>query len=140
MAFSINKVILIGNLGRDPEFNAGKTGVKVCKFSVATTDGYKNKAGEWVNSTEWHRIVIFNPGLVGVAEKNLKKGSKVYIEGSLKTNKYTNKDGVEKINLEIVLMPYRGELICLDEKPKGEYKQEERAVQSDIYDDDEVPF
>lgn len=144
MAFCINKVSLLGSLGRDPEVKEGKTGVRVCKFSIATSDGYKNKAGEWVNSTEWHNIVIFNPGLVAMAEKNLHKGSKVYIEGSIKTSKYTDKNGVERTNHDIALMPYKSELICLDERPKsgGDNKKTEdsKSSYSDVDLDDEIPF
>ena len=145
MSFSVNKVILIGHLGKDPETKEGQSGAKVCTFSVATSDSYKNKAGEWVNNTEWHKIVILNAGLITMAGKTLKKGSKVYLEGSIRTKKWTNKDGVEKVSTEVVLMPYKSELICLDERPKSEGAEAygtttTRATQSDTYEDDEIPF
>ncbi len=115
MAGSVNKVIIIGNLGKDPEVRAFQNGGRVCNFSVATSESWKDKAsGEKKERTEWHRISILNDALVGIAEKYLKKGSKVYLEGQLETRKYTDKDGAEKYTTEVVLRPYRGELTLLD--------------------------
>ncbi len=115
MAGSVNKVIIIGNLGRDPEVRSFQNGGRVCSLNIATSESWKDKAsGEKKERTEWHRVSIFNDNLVGIAEKYLKKGSKVYLEGQLETRKYTDKDGVEKYSTEVVLRPYRGELTLLD--------------------------
>ena len=97
MAGSVNKVILVGNLGRDPEVRTFQNGGKVCNLSIATSESWKDKqTGERKDRTEWHRGVVFNENIVGVAERYLKKGAKVYIEGQLETRKYTDKDGTEK--------------------------------------------
>lgn len=115
MAGSVNKVIIIGNLGRDPEVRTFQNGGRVCSLNIATSESWKDKAsGEKKERTEWHRVSIFNDNLVGIAEKYLKKGSKVYLEGQLETRKYQDKDGVEKYSTEVVLRPYRGELTLLD--------------------------
>ncbi len=119
MAGSVNKVILIGNLGRDPEVKSFQNGGRVCNLSIATSENWRDKAsGERRERTEWHRVVIFNENLVGVVERFLKKGSKVYIEGQLETRKY-EKDGRETYTTEIVLRPYRGELTLLDGREGG---------------------
>lgn len=121
MAGSVNKVILVGNLGKDPEVRAMQSGDKVCSFSVATSESWKDKAsGERKEKTEWHRVSIFNQNLVGIAERYLKKGSKVYIEGQLETRKYTDKDGVEKYSTDVVLTRFKGELTLLDGRSGGE--------------------
>lgn len=115
MAGSVNKVILVGNLGRDPEVRFAQNGNKIVNMSVATSDSWKDKqTGERKEKTEWHRVVIFNDRLGEVAEKYLKKGSKVYLEGSLQTRKWTGNDGVEKYTTEVVLDRFRGELTMLD--------------------------
>jgi single-strand DNA-binding protein len=115
MAGSVNKVILIGNLGRDPEVRRMTSGDPVVNLSVATSESWKDKAtGERKEKTEWHRVVIFNENLAKVAESYLRKGSKVYVEGQLSTRKYTDKDGVEKYTTEVVLNRFRGELTMLD--------------------------
>ncbi|MGB4100572.1 MAG: single-stranded DNA-binding protein [Alphaproteobacteria bacterium] len=115
MAGSVNKVILVGNLGRDPEVRSFQNGGRVCNLSVATSESWKDKAsGERKEKTEWHRVVVFNENIIGVAERYLKKGAKVYIEGQLETRKYTDKDGAEKYTTEVTLRPYRGELTMLD--------------------------
>lgn len=114
MAGSVNKVILVGNLGKDPEIRTFQNGGRVANLSVATSESWKDKAsGEKKERTEWHRVVIFNEALVGVAERYLKKGAKVYLEGQLETRKY-EKDGREVYTTEVVLRPYRGELTMLD--------------------------
>ena len=116
MAGSVNKVILIGNLGKDPEVRTFPNGGRVASFSVATSESWKDKAtGERKERTEWHRISILNDALVGIAEKYLKKGSKVYIEGQLETRKY-EKDGRDVYTTEVVLRPYNGNLTMLDGK------------------------
>lgn len=121
MAGSVNKVILIGNLGFDPEVRMMQSGDKVCSLRIATSESWKDKAtGERKERTEWHRVSIFNQGIASVAERYLKKGSKVYIEGQLETRKYTDKDGAEKYSTEVVLRPYRGELTLLDGRGGGE--------------------
>jgi single-strand DNA-binding protein len=121
MAGSVNKVILIGNLGRDPEIRALGSGDRVASFSIATSETWRDRAsGERRETTEWHRISIFNDNLVKVAENYLKKGSKVYIEGSLQTRKYTDASGVEKTATEIVLQKFRGELTMLDGRGGGD--------------------
>lgn len=115
MAGSVNKVILVGNLGNDPDIRTMQSGDKVCNLSIATSESWKDKtSGEKKERTEWHRVVIFNQGILGIAERFLKKGSKVYIEGQLESRKYTDKDGQEKYTTEVVLRPYRGELTLLD--------------------------
>ncbi|MDA0306606.1 MAG: single-stranded DNA-binding protein [Proteobacteria bacterium] len=115
MAGSINKVILVGNLGRDPEVRFSQNGTKIVNFSVATSESWKDKqTGERKEKTEWHRVVLFNDHLADIAEKYLKKGSKVYIEGALQTRKWTGNDGNERYSTEVVLQRYRGELTMLD--------------------------
>jgi single-strand DNA-binding protein len=117
MAGSVNKVILVGNLGKDPEVRSFQNGGRVASFSIATSENWKDKAtGERKEKTEWHRISVMNDNLVGVCERYLKKGAKVYIEGQLETRKWTDKDGQEKYTTEVVLRPYRGELTMLDSK------------------------
>jgi len=120
MAGSVNKVILVGNLGRDPEVRSLQSGDKVVNLSVATSERWKDKnTGEPREKTEWHRVVIFNERLGDVAEKYLRKGSKVYIEGQLQTRKWTDQSGVEKYTTEVVLQRFRGELTMLDAKGEG---------------------
>ena len=120
MSGSVNKVILIGNLGRDPEIRRMGSGEAVVNLNLATTESWKDKtSGERKDRTEWHRVVIFNENLGRVAEQYLKKGSKVYIEGQLQTRKYTDKDGIEKYQTEIVLQRYRGELTLMDSRGQG---------------------
>jgi len=115
MAGSVNKVILVGNLGKDPEVRRMTSGEPVVSFSVATSETWRDKSsGERKEKTEWHRVVVFNKNLAEVAEKYLRKGSKVYIEGSLQTRKWTDKDGQEKYSTEVVLQNFRGELTMLD--------------------------
>jgi single-strand DNA-binding protein len=115
MAGSVNKVILVGNLGRDPEVRYAQNGNKIVNMSLATSDSWRDKAtGERKEKTEWHRIVIFNERLAEVAEKYLKKGSKVYVEGALQTRKWTGNDGQERYTTEVVIDRFRGELTMLD--------------------------
>ena len=120
MAGSVNKVILVGNLGRDPEVRAMQSGDKVVNLSIATSENWKDKAtGERKEKTEWHRVVVFNQGIANICERYLKKGAKVYIEGQLETRKWTDKDGIEKYSTEVVLRPFRGELTMLDTHGEG---------------------
>ena len=149
MAASVNKVILIGNLGADPDCRTMQSGGRVCNLSIATSESWKDKnSGERQERTQWHRVVVFNENIVGVCEKYLKKGSKVYLEGQLETRKWTDNSGVEKYATEIVLRPFRGELVMLDGKnaqddgatydrtPAG--RQDAPARQDNL--DDEIPF
>jgi single-strand DNA-binding protein len=119
MAGSVNKVILIGNLGKDPEVRTMQNGNKVANLSLATSETWRDKAsGERKEKTEWHRVVIFG-NLADIAEKYLKKGSKVYVSGSLQTRKWQDKDGQDKYSTEVVLQGYGGELTMLDGKGGG---------------------
>ena len=117
---SVNKVILIGNLGRDPEIRSTQDGLRVANLSVATSESWRDKAtGERKERTEWHRVVIFNDKLVEIVEKYLKKGAKVYLEGALQTRKWTDNSGQERYTTEVVLQRYRGELTMLDGRGGG---------------------
>ena len=119
MAGSVNKVILIGNLGKDPEVRHTQDGKIIVNLSIATSDTWKDKnSGERKEKTEWHRVVIFNEGLAKIAEQYLKKGSTVYIEGQLQTRKWTDKDGAEKYSTEVVLQNFRGVLTMLGGKAR----------------------
>jgi len=120
MSGSVNKVTLIGNLGRDPEIRRLNSGEQIANLRIATAENWRDKAtGERKERTEWHSVVIFNENLAKIAEQYLKKGSKVYIEGQLQTRKYTDQSGVEKYSTEIVLQRYRGELTLLDSRGSG---------------------
>jgi single-strand DNA-binding protein len=120
MAGSVNKVILVGNLGKDPEVRHTQDGKAIVNLSIATSESWRDKSsGERKERTEWHRVVIFNEALAKVAEQYLKKGSSVYLEGQLQTRKYTDKDGVEKYSTEVVLQNYRGELTMLGSRQSG---------------------
>ncbi len=121
MAGSVNKVILVGNLGKDPEVRRMTSGEPVVNLSIATSESWRDKAsGERKEKTEWHRVVIFNENLAKVAEQYLRKGAKVYIEGQLSTRKWTDKDGAEKYSTEVVLNRFRGELQMLDSRGGSE--------------------
>ena len=120
MAGSVNKVILVGNLGRDPEIRRTQDGRPIANLSVATSESWRDKTtGERKEKTEWHRVVIFNEGLCKIAEQYLKKGAKVYLEGALQTRKYTDKDGVEKYSTEVVLQGFNSSLTMLDSRAGG---------------------
>ena len=120
MAGSVNKVILVGNLGKDPEVRRLNNGEPVVSLSIATSENWKDKAtGERKEKTEWHKVVIFNEPLAKVAEQYLRKGSKIYIEGQLQTRKWQDQAGVEKYTTEIVLQRYRGEMTLLDGRSGG---------------------
>ncbi len=148
MAGSVNKVILVGTLGRDPEIRSTQSGTRIASLSVATSESWKSKqTGEREEKTEWHRVVVFNERLVEIIEKWVKKGSRVYLEGQLQTRKWTDNQGVEKYSTEIVLNPYKGELTLLssntvsEDKPRssGRKPQENFGGKgSDL--DDEIPF
>ena len=115
MAYSINKVTLVGNIGNEPEVKTFQNGNKVVNLSLATSERWKDKeSGEMKSNTEWHRVVIFNPILADIAEKYIKKGSKVYLEGQLQTRKWQDSSGMDKYTTEVVLQNFRGELLLLD--------------------------
>jgi len=158
MAGSVNKVILVGNLGRDPEIRTLNSGDRVANLRIATSENWRDKAtGERKEKTEWHQVVIFNENLVKVAENYLKKGSTVYIEGQLQTRKWTDQQGVEKYSTEIVLQRFRGELTMLGGRGGGSSDAEEGGGRSGDFSgrpaqgagpresfaadlDDEIPF
>jgi single-strand DNA-binding protein len=148
MAGSVNKVILVGNLGKDPEVRRMTSGDPVVNLSVATSESWRDKAsGEKKEKTEWHRVVIFNKNLADVAEKYLRKGAKVYLEGALQTRKWTDKDGHEKYSTEVVLQNFNGTLVMLDRAGGGEgggrvasgAGEAPASFQRDEM-DDEIPF
>jgi single-strand DNA-binding protein len=121
MSGSVNKVILVGNLGRDPEVRSMQSGDKVCNLSVATSERWKDRnSGEMQEKTEWHRVVMFDQKLVEVAEKYLQKGAKVFLEGQLQTRKWTDQSGQEKYTTEVVLQRFRGEMVMLDSRGGGQ--------------------
>jgi single-strand DNA-binding protein len=120
MAGSVNKVILVGNVGRDPEIRTMQNGGKVAQFSVATSETWRDKnSGERQERTEWHRVVIFNERLIEVVERFVKKGGKLYVEGELQTRKWTDNQGQERTTTEVVLQRFRGELTLLDSRRDG---------------------
>jgi single-strand DNA-binding protein len=120
MAGSVNKVILVGNLGRDPEVRSFQNGGKVCNLRIATSETWRDKAtGERKERTEWHTVAIFNEGLVRIAEQYLRKGSTVYIEGQLETRKWQDQSGADRYSTEVVLRPYRGEMTLLGGRGDG---------------------
>lgn len=160
MAGSVNKVILVGNVGRDPEIRFSQDGQKIVNLSLATSESWKDKAtGERQDRTEWHRVVVFNPNLADVVEKYVKKGSKLYLEGQLQSRKWQDQaSGQEKTTTEIVLSRFRGELTLLDSRGgDGDYggnvsysgsssaaisgkSRSSQATAHDMSLDDEIPF
>mgnify|MGYP001547281901 CR=1 FL=1 len=121
MAGSVNKVILVGNLGRDPEIRSTQDGTRIANLSLATSESWRDKStGDRKERTEWHRVVIFNDRLVDIVERYLKKGSKIYVEGALQTRKWTDNSGQERYSTEVVLQRFRGELTMLDGGRGGE--------------------
>ncbi|CAN7312827.1 MULTISPECIES: single-stranded DNA-binding protein [unclassified Phenylobacterium] len=152
MSGSVNKVILIGNLGADPEIRSMNSGDRIANLRIATSESWRDKSsGERKEKTEWHRVVIFNDNLVKVAEQYLRKGSKVYIEGAIQTRKWTDQSGQEKYSTEIVLQKFRGELTMLDGRGDGERSGSGGGggstgydggsdFSSNLPDDDDIPF
>ena len=145
---SVNKVILVGNLGRDPEVKTMSNGSKLCNLSVATSERWKDKnSGETKERTEWSRVVVFDDRLVEVAEKYLHKGSKVYLEGQLQTRKWQDQSGADRYSTEVVLQRFRSALVMLDSREDdGGQREGSGAPQGGGYDpgsadlDDEIPF
>jgi single-strand DNA-binding protein len=145
MAGSVNKCILVGNLGKDPEIRRTQDGRPIVNLSIATSESWRDKAtGERKEKTEWHRVTVWNEGLAKVAEQYLKKGAKVYIEGQLQTRKWVDKDGVEKYSTEIVLQGFGGSLVMLDSRDAGRTTEsaqsKPRAVPVSEEMNDEIPF
>jgi len=148
MAGSVNKVIIVGNLGKDPEIRRTQDGKPIANLTVATSETWRDKSsGERKEKTEWHRVVIFSEPLCKVAEQYLKKGAKVYLEGSLQTRKWVDQSGVEKYSTEVVLQAYGGVLTMLDSKRDEDAQHHDQrpapvqrtaAANADI--DDEIPF
>ncbi len=151
MAGSLNKVMLIGNLGADPDMRQTQDGKKMALLSLATSESWKDRGtGEKKEKTDWHRIVIFNEGLAGIVETYLKKGSKIFVEGQLRTRKYTDANGVEKFTTEVVLSGFNGNMTMLDSRSGGadsNFSSEtgmnqdmQSSTPDDIDIDDEIPF
>ena len=145
MAGSVNKVIIVGNLGRDPEVRTFQNGGKVCNLRIATSESWKQD-GERRERTEWHSVAIFSEPLARIAEQYLRKGSKVYIEGQLETRKWQDQSGQDRYSTEVVLRPYRGELTLLD-GPSGERQPQQNDMRNGNHQhmpardiDDEIPF
>ena len=150
MAGSINKVILVGNIGQEPQVRTMGSGQKVVSFSLATSERWRDRAtGEQKEQTEWHRVVIFNPNLVEVAERMLQKGTKLYLEGSLRTRKWQNQSGADVYTTEVVLNPFSGQMVILsgaktmdgtmgDDTPVTPSAPREEISVADIGDD--IPF
>ncbi len=133
MSGSVNKVILLGNLGRDPEIRSMQSGKKMASFSIATSKRWKDRnTQEQKENTSWHNIVVFNEGLVDVIEKYIKKGSKIYVEGELSTRKYQDKDGNDKYTTEVVLQGYNSTLTMLDSRNSGSASIEEAPSSSSL--------
>lgn len=146
---SVNRAILLGNVGKDPEIRHTQDGKKIASLTLATSESWKDKAtGEKREKTEWHRISIFNEGLAGVVEKYVQKGSKLYVEGVLQTRKWTDQSGIERYTTEIVLQGFGGNLVLLDSKDKQTQQPERNngPVREDgmqfgpHLDDDEIPY
>lgn len=151
MAGSVNKVILIGSLGRDPEIRSTQNGDRIANLSIATSESWRDKnSGERKERTEWHRVVIFNEHLVKIAEEYLKKGAKVYVEGALQTRKWSDKDGVEKYSTEVVLQKFKGELTMLESRnsdsgdedyaPPPRQAPQPQGRPAIDFDDQDIPF
>lgn len=136
MAGSLNKVTLIGNLGRDPEIRLAPDGTKIAQISVATGESWRDKiTGERKDRTEWHKVVVFNDRLSEMCEKYIKKGSKVYVEGQIQTRKWTDNSGQDRFATEIVISRFKGEIIFLD--PRESIQD---ISSNDMVMDDEIPF
>ena len=141
MAESINKVILIGNLGRDPEVRTFNNGGKVCNLRIATSETWKDsQTGERREKTEWHSIAIFQEGLVRIAEQYLRKGSKVYIEGKLQTRKWQDQSGQDKYSTEVVLQGYDGVLTMLDSRSDNKGAPSYQEPRARLNEFDEIPW
>jgi single-strand DNA-binding protein len=145
---SVNKVILVGNVGKDPEIRHTNDGKAIVNLSLATSESWRDKAsGERKEKAEWHRIVVFNENIAKIIEQYVRKGDKIYIEGQLQTRKWANKDGIEQYTTEIVLQAFNGQLVLLSGKPKSESNDDNerpteriKPLTHDLDDMDSVPF
>ncbi len=138
---SVNKVMLVGNVGKDPEIRSTQDGTRVASFSIATSEKWRDKAsGERKERTEWHNVVVFNEQLVGVVENYVKKGSKLYVDGALQTRKWTDKNGQERYSTEVVLQKFRGEIQLLDKLDRDDAPTPRPAPRRADDLDDAVPF
>jgi len=138
MSGSLNKVMLIGNLGNDPDIRSMNNGDKVANLSIATSESWKDKnTGERKEKTEWHRVSCFNQGLIGVIEKYIKKGDKVFIEGALETRKWQDKDGSDRYSTEIIMKSFNGNLLMLGGK---ELQASPQATVESVFEDEDIPF
>lgn len=135
MSYSVNKVVLVGRVGKDPEIRQSADGKKIARFSLATSETYKDKSGERQTKTEWHNVVVFNSGLSELVERYVGKGSKVYVEGSLQTRKYKDKSGIDRYTTEVVLSGYACNICFLDAREKGEAEKDD----SDGWDNTPAP-
>lgn len=151
MAGSVNKVMILGNVGRDPEIRTSQDGSKFASLAIATSDAWKDKiTGEKKERTEWHRVVIFNPQLAEIVEQYVSKGSKIYVEGQLQTRKWQDNAGIERYTTEVVVSRFKGELALLDRRSgvrqddmpddSGMIGQSQQSQISDSEIDDEIPF
>ena len=132
MAGSVNKVILLGNLGIDPDIRTMQNGKKVCNLSIATSESWKDKeTGEKKEKTEWHRVVVFNEGLIGIIEQYIKKGTKLYIEGSLQTRKWTDDSGTEKYTTEVLVQGYGGRIDIVSAKGNNQEVPDDTSNNND---------
>lgn len=146
---SVNKAILVGRLGKDPEVRTMQSGDRVANFSLATSESWKDKAtGARQEKTQWHNVVVFNQNLIGVVERFARKGDRIYVEGQIETRKFAGSDGVDRYATEIVLRPYRGEVVLLGEKKDAadtftadEFRRaKSEPPKSGFMIDDEIPF
>lgn len=142
---SVNKVMLLGHLGKDPLIKQMSNGKNMATFSLATSESWKDKAGQWQNKTEWHNVVVMNDALANIASKYLQKGSKVFVEGKIQTSKYKDKDGAEQSAVQIVIDQFRGSLSLLDKVESKSNFEELKSNPSVVIDldaniSDEIPF
>ncbi len=142
---SLNKVSLIGNVGKDPEIRSTTNGAEIASFSIATSESWRDKAtGERKSKSEWHNIVLFSEHLVNLAKSYIKKGSRLYLEGKLQTRKWSDKDGVERYSTEIILQGFDSKIILLSSKDEGQPSEHNQAKQNAYVDDldldDSIPF
>ena len=138
---SLNKVTLIGRVGKDPEINTTKAGKKIASFSLATSEHWKDKQGQKQEKTEWHNIVVYNENIAKVAENYIKKGNQIYIEGALQTRKWQDKDGKDRYTTEVILQDYKGQLVLLGGKSDNVQGNDKPLPKSNAVDlDDDIPF
>lgn len=135
MSYSVNKVVLVGRVGKEPEIRQSADGKKIASFSLATSESYKDKSGERQTKTEWHNIVVFNSGLSELVERYVSKGSKVFVEGALQTRKYKDKSGIDRYTTEVVLSGYACNICLLDAAEKGKIEKDD----SDGWDNTPAP-